>query len=62
MARRKQTIGEKIDSKKRRRRGESNTQHERMKMTHEIMLKCALPATPNLSLSHVHHCDFNEKM
>ena len=34
----RQTIGKKIDSKKRkwRSRRESNTQHERMKMTHEM--------------------------
>ena len=41
MARRKdRTIGEKIDSKREekwRSRRESNTQHERMEMTHEMM-------------------------
>ena len=45
-ARRKnKTIGEKIDRKKKKGRsgGESNTQHERMKMTHEMMwnVRCA---------------------
>ena len=43
--RKNKTIGEKIDRKKRKRRsgGESNTQHERMKMTHEMMwnVRCA---------------------